>query len=104
LFAITSRYQDLPVATIASADGTQIRYVTRRFLPAVADLTVLAVHIVGDADRLDRIAAQHLGDPELFWRVVDANPVLHPAELTLTRGRTLFVALPTAQVGTPRAF
>ncbi|HEY6796387.1 MAG TPA: LysM domain-containing protein [Kineosporiaceae bacterium] len=104
MFSLASRYHDLPVATFPGAGGDPVRYVTRRFLPPVDGLTVLAVHVVSAADRLDRIAALRLGDPELFWRIVDANPVLHPGELTERPGRALLVALPTAVVGSPRGF
>ena len=32
-------------------------------------------------ERLDNITAEYLGDPELFWRVCDANNVIAPEEL-----------------------
>jgi hypothetical protein len=104
VFSLASRYHDLPVATLTSTTGDPVRYVTRRFLPPVDSLTVLDVHVVGVDDRLDRIAALRVGDPELFWRVVDANPVLRPDQLTERPGRVLLIALPTAVVGNPRGF
>jgi hypothetical protein len=105
MFAVTSRYSGLPVAAYQSGDGgAPIRYVTRRFLPAVETLTVIAREVVGIDDRLDRIAARQFADPEAFWRIPDANPVLHPAELTATPGRMLDIALPAALVGSPRDF
>ena len=33
-------------------------------------------------DRLDVLAATYLGDPTQFWRICDANPVIHPDALT----------------------
>ena len=45
-------------------------------------------------DRLDNIAARYLGDPELFWRLCDANVALRPTELTETIGRRILITLP----------
>ena len=52
-------------------------------------------------DLADRIAggvlersARYLGDPELFWRLCDANVAMRPAELTETIGRRLHITLP----------
>jgi len=28
------------------------------------------------SDRIDRIAARHLGSPLLWWRILDANPLI----------------------------
>lgn len=54
-------------------------------------------------DRLDNLAAQYLGDPELFWRLCDANSALHPEELTERVGRRLRVTLPEGIPGAPGA-
>jgi len=40
------------------------------------------------------VHARVLGDPELFWRLCDANDTLHPQELTEAVGRRLSVPLP----------
>ena len=37
---------------------------------------------VVEGDRRDLLAARHLGDPELWWRLADANGVVDPRELT----------------------
>ena len=37
-------------------------------------------------ERLDNIAAAFLGDPELFWRLSDANGAMRPEELVQTVG------------------
>jgi hypothetical protein len=105
MFEPTSRYQGLPVAAFQPLDGGDpIPYVTRRFLPAPDSLTAIGIHVVGADDRLDRIAATQLADPELFWRVADANPVLRPATLTAVPGRVLVIAFPTVLIGSPRGF
>jgi len=99
LFSATSRYYGLDVATITGPLGTPVVYVLRRFLPAAARLQVLQQHTVTQGERLDTIAAQYLGDPELFWRLCDANNAMRPAELTATVGRKLNITLPPGVTG-----
>ena len=95
-FGANSRYQTTPTTTLTGASGTQIVYLQRRFLPQPAAFSLLRYHSVVGAEsgRPDNIAATELGDPELFWRLCDANGVLDPAELTATVGRQLRLTLP----------
>jgi hypothetical protein len=68
------------------ADGTgdrrEVRYLRRRFPPPPSAQRTLAEHSITRGDRLDVVTAQYLGDPTQFWRVCDANLVIHPDELT----------------------
>ena len=90
------RYTDLDVATLVAADGREIRYLRRRFVPPPASpAETLAEHTVVAGDRLDVVTARYLGDPLQFWRVADANLVVHPAELTDEVGERIRIALPT---------
>lgn len=81
MFAKESRYYDLEDAAIESEDRT-ISYKRRRFLPDGNDMALLQEITVSEGDRLDRIAAKVGGDPEQYWRICDANNVMHPLELT----------------------
>lgn len=98
----TSRYAGLEVATTTVADGVggqrAARYLRRRFPPQPAALPTLAEHVVSGGDRLDLITARYLGDPTQFWRICDANLVVHPAELTADDriGDVLRVPIPQA--------
>jgi hypothetical protein len=94
MFAPTSRYAGLPTATFSMPDGRQITYITRRFLPPADAFDLLLLHTVTDSDRLDNITAQHLDDPQQFWRVCDGNDVMSPFELTDTPGRVIRITLP----------
>jgi hypothetical protein len=49
--------------------------------------------VVTEGERPDTIAATLAGDPEQFWRVCDANRVLHPEELACI-GRRVRITLP----------
>jgi hypothetical protein len=93
-FPATSRYNGIATATLVGPDGQTIIYLTRRFLPPTDRFAVLQVHTVTQAERLDNIAAQYLGDPTAFWRLCDANNAMRPEELTETPGRQLLITLP----------
>jgi hypothetical protein len=54
---------------------------------------------VRDGDRIDRMSAQYLGDPLLYWRICDANGVLRPDELTEIAGFSLRITLPAGVAG-----
>ncbi|HWW59832.1 MAG TPA: LysM domain-containing protein [Thermoanaerobaculia bacterium] len=92
-FSPSSRYSGIEIAKI-TIDGETYAYVRRRFVPLPERLSIIGEHIVVSRERLDHIAALYLGDPELFWRVCDANRAMRPEALTETVGRTLAIALP----------
>ena len=93
-FSATSRYAKLPVLTYVDADGHAHSYVARRFVPPSSSFTLLQHHTIVEGDRLDNLGARYLGDPEMFWKLCDANDVLDPDELTARVGRQLRITLP----------
>jgi hypothetical protein len=103
MFSITSRYYNIAVDKVETADGRKIVYVRRRFVPAPERFELLFEHVVTQDERLDNIAAQFIGDPEQFWRLCDANGAIRPEELTETIGRRLRITLPEGIPGTPNA-
>jgi hypothetical protein len=50
-------------------------------------------------DRIDNIAASAFNDPQLYWRICDANKAMRPSELTETIGRLLRLTLPQGVPG-----
>ena len=96
MFEPTSRYHAIPTATHTTPDGRESAYKRRRFLPRGAAMPLLVEVVVGQAERLDLIAARTLGDPEQFWRVCDASDAMNPADLTAEVGSTLRVPVPQA--------
>ena len=99
----TSRYFSVGTATRVSRDGEEMLYLRRRFAPQPERLAPLGEHSVELGDRLDNVAAQHLGDPEQFWRIADANRALRPEELVQHVGRRLRITLPDGVPGVPDA-
>ncbi len=99
VFPPNSRYHGIEIASREGADGEPVVYLRRRFVPPPEALAILRTHRVESGDRLDNLAAALLGDPELFWRLADANRALHPEELTERVGRRLRVTLPEGVPG-----
>lgn len=94
MFEPTSRYAALETARHVTAEGREIAYKRRRFLPQGRPMALLVeVEVVQD-ERLDLIAARTLGDPEQYWRVCDANDAMNPVDLIAEPGRTLRVPVP----------
>jgi hypothetical protein len=96
MFEPNSRYYSLETATSVAADGGEIVYKRRRFLPKGEDMPLLVEVTVTEGDRIDLITARALGDPEQFWRVCDANNAMNPIELTEEAGQVLRVPIPQA--------
>jgi hypothetical protein len=103
LFPPASRYYGIDTATLETADGKIIIYLKRRFVPLPEQFALLQEHVVTQGERLDNIAARHLGDPEQFWRICDANAAMRPDELTETVGRRLRITLPEGIPGISNA-
>lgn len=97
-FTPNSRYYGLPLRTRTNADGTTDTFVGRRIIPALARYRALdRVRTSGDGapdGRIDSVAAEVFGDPELYWRICDANGDADPGLATQPAGRLLIIPLP----------
>lgn len=102
-FPADSRYHGLATLTIEGPDGTRRVYVSRRFIPSAHRFALVQTHSVVGGDRLDNLAAQYLGNPELFWQLCDANGAMRPDELVETVGRRVRITLPADIPGAPDA-
>lgn len=93
MFFKGSRYETVPTATLESASGRTVRYKRVRFIPPTS--APFGV-VVNQGDRLDQIAQRMYQDPELFWRICDANRALWPDDLVAEPGRIIRVPPPEA--------
>jgi hypothetical protein len=93
-FPPASRYNKTPLASLTIVDGTEIRYLKRRFVPPPESFALLQLHSVTEGERLDHIAAKYLGDPEQFLRLCDGNGAVRPNELLEPVGRRIRITLP----------
>jgi len=98
-FPANSRYHTTPTAQLDMPDGRAIVYLRRRLVPPPEAFATLREHVVVQGDRLDALAALHLGDPELFWCLCDAGGAIRPDELTETVGRRIRIPLPEGVPG-----
>ena len=96
---VTSRYHGSETTTLETSDGTVVRYLRRRFVPPASRFALLQEHVVSEGERLDNLAAQYLGDPELFYRLCDANSAMDPWALTAEVGRRLRITMPEGLPG-----
>jgi hypothetical protein len=99
IFAANSRYLNIPTAKWNPEEGVEIVYLRRRFVPQPESLFEFRDHVVVQGDRIDNLAARHLTDPELFWRLCDANRAMRPADLTEEPGRRLRITMPEGVLG-----
>jgi len=99
----SSRYAGVEVAVRVEADGREVAYLRRRFCPQPENLALVTEHVVTGADRIDRVTAAYLGDPEQFWRVADANRAVRADVLTDVVGRRLRITQPEGFPGLPGA-
>ena len=91
MFTRGSRYENEPEDVHVDASGREIPYKLLRLLPPAP--AIVQTHLVVDGDRLDLLAHRYLGNPELFWRICDANGALRPEELTRETGRRLGIPI-----------
>ena len=102
-FAPTSRYYGIPTSQLVQADGggavRTVVFVQRRFLPPPENFALLQTVSVVAGDRLDKLAAQYIGDPEQAWRLCDANRAMQPEALVANVGATLAITLPEGVPG-----
>mgnify|MGYP001319064167 CR=1 FL=1 len=98
-FAPSSRYYGLPTAQMTLPDGRTVTFVTRRFLPPTENFSVLQTVTVVAGERLDHLAARHLGDAEQWWRICDANGAMLPEALVANPGAQLDITLPEGVPG-----
>lgn len=103
LFPQNSRYCNTATAKMELADGREVVYLKRRFLPRADQLALLQEHTVEEGDRLDNITFRYWNDSLQYWRICDANNAMNPAELTGEIGRRLRITLPEGVPGLSNA-
>lgn len=86
MFFKGSRYENVSTDSLTDVQGRVVRFKRVRFIPDTPAQTAL---VVGQGDRLDRIAHRIYQDPELFWRICDANRALWPDDLVAEPGRII---------------
>jgi hypothetical protein len=97
-FPPTSRYAGVglaayvPTAMPGAAGGQEavpIAFLKRRFVPKPERFGTFYEYSCVEGDRRDLVAAVHLQDADLWWRLADANGVIDPTDLASPVGRRL---------------
>ncbi len=95
-FPSSSRYAGVGITTWAAPpapgeEAVPVAFLRRRLVPKPQRFATAYELSCVEGDRRDNLAATHLGDPELWWRLADANGVVDPAGMTLPPGHRLRV-------------
>ena len=104
-FPPDSRYYGFTTLQYTAPNGQSVTYLARRFVPqpGAPNFSTIAQYVVRQGDRLDLIAAKHLGDPLLFWLICDANGAIRPEQLLETPGTIVNITMPQGVPGGPGA-
>ncbi len=95
----TSRYATTPRTTWRAPDQPRaVRILRSRMLPMPESIVWLYEVTVTEGARLDIIAAQNIGNPDLAWQLYDVNNAMNPWDLLQPIGRSL--RIPAVQFGT----
>lgn len=97
-----SRFGELPLLEVTAPDGTRRRVVglrLRRAEPPAPDR-----HRLIEGEQIDLVARRALGGEGLWWRILDANPVVHPFDLRAGDVLALPAAGPSGRVTRARSF
>jgi hypothetical protein len=82
-----------PVRTRTRQDrtGVSVQYLGRSLLPLPSTIQRKSSYTVQAGDRIDNVSARLLGDPLLYWMLMEANGASDPALLCAVPGRKLIV-------------
>ena len=89
-----SRYYGLTNRERTNAAGLTETFVARRIIPAMSRYRALDRHRTDGDERIENLSADYLGDPELYWRISDANGDQDPGLSAQPIGRLITIPLP----------
>lgn len=93
-FAANSRYFGPQLKTRFGPGGEAETYLPRRLIPQPDRYKAFGFKRLSGSERIDDIAAEAFGDPELFWRIADAMCLEDPGALLGDEGRLVSLPLP----------
>jgi hypothetical protein len=88
MFFKGSRYAKVAEHEITTPEGRVIRYKRIRFIPETRSQVA---HVVSQGERLDHLAYRYFRNPELFWRLCDANRTVLPDDLVAEPGKKILI-------------
>jgi hypothetical protein len=88
MFDLDSRYSKLTPLTVPGPKGVPVQIVPIRF---IATTVPVIARRIRQGDRPDLLAYEFYKEPQLFWRIADANEVMRPGELVSNYGSLIGV-------------
>lgn len=97
-----SRFAGLPLLEVTAPDGTRRHVIGLRLTAtgAAGEQT----HRVRQGEAVDLIARRRLGDEQLWWRLLDVNPLRYPLDLTPGEQLSLPEPGPATRANRARSF
>jgi len=92
MFDLDSRYSKLTPLTVPGPNGTPVQIVPIRFIAAANPVIARRIR---QGDRPDLLAYEFYKEPQLFWRIADANEVMRPSEMVSNLGG--LIGIPTKE-------
>jgi len=83
MFDPDSRYSKLKPLTVQGPNRTPVQIVPVRFISPAPPVISRRIR---QGDRPDLLAYEFYKEPQLFWRIADANEVMRPGELVANPG------------------
>jgi len=74
-----SRFANLPLLRVTAPDGRDRQVVALRLTPPPVPSD--RQHPVMQGETIDLLAHRLYGDARLWWRILDANPVVYPLDI-----------------------
>jgi hypothetical protein len=74
-----SRFAMLPIHPAPAPDGSTRLVVALRL--TTPPLPIAVRHRLRHGEQVDLLARKFFGDERLWWRILDANPLIYPLEL-----------------------
>lgn len=98
-----SRFATQPILRAVDPDGHPTDVIGLRIRrPELSEQ--IRHHRVTEGDSIDLLAKEYYGDEQLWWRILDANPLMHPWDLRAGDLLTIPAPGPSTQVNRARTF
>ncbi|HJQ24879.1 MAG TPA: hypothetical protein VKA60_13255 [Blastocatellia bacterium] len=98
-----SRFMGLPILRVHAPDGVVRQVIALRLQrpPVSGDVTTYQVK---DGEPIDLLAQRFYGDDGLWWRILDANPLVYPLDIGKDRVLKMPARGPATRVTRARSF
>lgn len=98
-----SRHANLPIKQTVGPDGTLRSTITLR-LGQAEPTEPLTQHRLVQGETLDQLAFRYFGDERLWWRILDANPLVYPLDIPVGQILTIPAPGPATRITRARRF